>query len=140
MNKLAYVLVSTLSLSACISGVKTDHVPLHEDNLLLNPYDRIGNRPEVLLTAQLKGRLTFDGKCLQVTGTNSSVTPLWPEGTKVENSENEKRLILPDNRGSAKIGSTVSIGGAAFLDEQSAQLPANPERCPRPFFGVSTAD
>lgn len=112
-----------------------------EEQLALNPFDRVGSRPEILNTAQLTGRLSSNGRCVTVETPTGAATPLWPEGTVLRQEAGRTLVVLPDGRGSAVLGGKVKLAGGSFAASQLEALPGWVKgSCPNNYFTVSNVD
>lgn len=108
--------------------------------LLTNPFDTIADRPDVLNTAATTGKIDVTGQCVGLARDGVSLTLLWPEGTKYELEGSSLFIVLPDNRGRAVVGKTITLTGSTLHSAGEKQLP-DPYRavCASPFFTVSSA-
>jgi hypothetical protein len=138
MRALGILCTVTLGLCGCMTTRDSERSATDAD-LVINPYDTIADRPDVLLTAQLSGRLLFDGRCVVVQTAKGPVVPLWPEGTQVVVKDDRQVITLPEQRGSVAIGGKASLSGAAFSASDTARLPTVSASCAHTFFAVSTA-
>jgi hypothetical protein len=110
-----------------------------EDQLALNPFDTMANRPEVFLTAGLIGRLSSNGQCVILGTSRGAITLLWPEGTQLRREGGRTLIVLPDNRGVGVYGSEVRLGGGVFQEsERGLWSKTVRQNCPERAFAVST--
>lgn len=128
--------VLMIAVSSCATPRPT--APVTQEQVALNPYDSKDDRPAILLTAKLAGRLGSNGRCIIVGAEGAVVTPLWPEGTEVMRRGSETVLVLPGGRGTAVVGEKVSLGGGSLPASQRERLPEWVKRhCPELYFAVS---
>jgi len=112
-----------------------------EAQLALNPHDRPGQRPEIMLSGLLAGRLVSNGRCLTVVTGRGAVTPLWPVGTAVRKGSGGTEIVLPDGRGTAIVGQRARLAGGSFAASQAGELsPPVRTSCSSPYFAVSTVN
>jgi hypothetical protein len=127
---------SFLSTACATSPAPVDAVT--GEHLALNPFDRIGDRPGIMLTGEATGRLSSNGRCLVLGSGTEARTLLWPEGTRVERRGADTVIVLPDGRGTAVMGKYVRLAGGAFPASQIGALSeAVRQSCPNSYFSVS---
>src|SRR3954468_14648451 len=130
--------VACFIFDGCVAA-SSGPVPMTEQQLAFNPNDREGNRPEILLTGAVTGRLMTDGKCVILKTAAGDVTPLWPEGTRLRSNGGVTSVVLPDGRGTAPIGAKVRLAGGAFPASQHEALSEFAKSaCPDDYFTVSS--
>lgn len=131
------VIIAVPAVASCATVQETAIVD--DVHMALNPYDTIDNRPGIMLTAQLQGRLESNGKCIIVRTATRTVTPLWPEGTIIDRSSRKQRIVLPEGRGAAAFNRQVSFGGATLPASRSFVVATSTrDLCPQAYFIVST--
>jgi hypothetical protein len=96
---------------------------------------------EMKMQALLRGTLTQHGRCLYVSveEPNRNVLPIWPYGFSYEHEGEGVRVIDPEGKVVAEVGSAVSMGGGMFGESDSplpADLRTRVESCDGPFWIV----
>lgn len=135
-----YVMGFVIALAGCAT-LNNPSVHASSDQLAINPFDVPGSRPDVLLMAKMEGVLHTDGRCITVRRDEEVVTPLWPGGTTIVDSDGRFLVRLPDDRGVATIGNHVSLSGGAFAGGNDIDLAEGVRQsCPARYFVVSTVE
>jgi hypothetical protein len=121
-----------------LGGCASAELNVPKLQLAFNPFDTQVNRPDVLLTGGIAGRLHVEGSCVQLRTRSEKLTPLWPGETTISNANGRLEIVLPDGRGRGAIGQRVKLSGSSFPTDESAKLAKMlPKGCSSNLFAVS---
>lgn len=120
-------------LASCAAIAPSD---LTGARLAFNPFDTPEDRPMVLNTASVTGRMGVRDACVVIETDSGPMTPLWPVGATLDP---DGVIALPEGRGTTRLGTKVLLTGSAVAEGQESQsIELIPALCPRPYFATST--
>jgi len=128
--------IAAMAASSCLASCAA--IPpsdLAGARLAFNPFDTPEDRPKVLNTASVTGRLWVRDACVVIETASGPMTPLWPVGATLGR---DGVIELPEGRGNARLGAKVRLTGSAFAQGQEPRsVELIPALCPLPYFATS---
>lgn len=134
------IAILSFAISICTCGCTTSSSTGTIPKIVLNPLDTPSNRPDILLSGGLSGRLTVHQNCVVLSKYGAKITPLWPVGTILNQAGKRLQILLPDQRGQSKIGNRVKLSGAKISSDDTSIVASLPPGCPSSQFVVSRID